>query len=151
MKALNWFEVSTLDDGVNYGTAAQAVVFATDYWMTPDCVIPCGSRARVSCNSLNELCCYLEVTLDEPRKGVEDGIVFFGGHLDPGADCHGPAEEREDDAKEWFKPSPLTVEEVTPYYCTGCGHSVNEPWSLHRVRCIGECPQTLYPPPKEVK
>lgn len=148
MKALNWFEVSTLDDGVNYGESAQAVVFATDYWMTPDCVIPSGTRATITCNALNELSCFLEVTLDEPRKGVEDRIVFFGGHLDPAADVHGPQEERDDDAKAWFELSPLGVEELAPYYCVGCGYKTTDVWSVHRVRCIGECPQTPYPPTK---
>lgn len=158
MERLNWFEVSTLDDGVNYGESAQAVVFATDYWKNPDCVVPKGTRATVSCNGLNELSCMLEVKLDDKqpdlseadvkklRSWFPDGYIFFMHDLDPGADVHGPAEERDEAAREWFKLSPLGVEELAPYYCTGCGHKTTDVWSVHRVRCIGECPQTPYPP-----
>ena len=93
-KPLTWFELSSLPL-----EEETPVVFVRD-WET----IREGTHATVIVNNLNELNLYLALTIDGNQR------IYMGLHLNPAADCHVPEQERDDDAKAWFMPSPLAKE-----------------------------------------
>jgi hypothetical protein len=102
-KQLTWFEVSALEDGAK-------VIFAKPHTLEArgvdaQAVVPAGTAATIKENGLNEIWCAMLLTPDDEAMRTQlaawDGNIFFGGHLDPGAD--GETDEA------WQSLSPLAL------------------------------------------
>ena len=101
MTGLTWFELSKVADGTR-------VVFVEPW--------DAGTQGVITHNYLNEMQQSVSVLPDSAdlREKLKtwDGEIILGTHLNSGADTQ--SEPHDDDAAEWFQPSPLaTLEEVS--------------------------------------
>ena len=113
MTQLNWLDLSRLKGGTR-------IVFAEDWDIFPECIVPKGTNAVLKENGLNEIWCSMLVVPDDEavRKALShwDGCIVLGTHLDPGVDLEKHAElcTEEENARvnEWFALSPLALAEA---------------------------------------